>query len=238
MLRREYLVFDNVAPPHDSVSFAIVILDAFTAEVVTDNIQVELLDANNANQTLPFQARRNLSGMWVFVDLPTQPFHRVKITAGNAGYFDPGIIDFIPPAPNDPDVINKRRLEVFLYRRPELAAKLQATVVAGLVQRAGQAVAGAQISAMLPVALIPPAQLPLQDFITLSDERGAFALPLRLPGDAALAPVSVTFTLSEGADQRQFVRDVEEQFFYSFEQPIDLQGNAITNDPPLKKFGN
>ncbi len=237
MIRRERIIYDNVAQPQDLVNFAVMAIDSFTGEVISEGVKVELLDQNNANKPLPFLPRENLSGMRVFVNLPNQAFYRIRLSAKDAGYFDPAIFDHIPPAANDPLLIQKRRVEFYLHRRAEHAVNLQATVVAGVIERNGSAVENAEINAEIPPALVPPALLPLSPFVTRSDERGAFAIPLRLPEDATTGPVAITFTMQEGADQRQFVRNVEERHFYSFEQPVDLTGNAATNNPPLIQFG-
>ena len=237
MIKRERIIYDSVPQPRDEVVFAVVLIDSFTGEIIKKNTKVELLDQHNGNAVLPFTPILNLSGFWVFVNLPAQPFYRIKIYAEEAGYFDPALIDYIPPAPNDPQLIDKRKHQVVLYRKAEKAAQLESTVVAGVVERNNQPVESAEVTVEIPPALVPPAMLPIAPFKTYTDARGAFGLPMRLPQDAVANPISVTFTMQEGADQRQFVRDVKERKFYSFEEAIDLTGNVVSNNPQLIEFG-
>lgn len=218
--------FDDT-PTIDDVTLALAPIDAFTGRIVPAGVKAEI-------ENLPDVQIRNLSGMLVFTNLPAQPMYRIIVTAKRAGYFDPATVQFVPPASDDPDWARKRRLDVLLYRRPTAPIEADATTVAGIVVRGVQAVTGARVWAELPANLLPPGAPPLREFETRSDERGAFALSLRLPADAITGTVDVKFKFSEGADQREIERPVSERKFYSFEEAIDLGG---ANTPQLLPFG-
>ena len=205
---------DEPEQPFDRVVVAVAAIDAFDGRVVTRGVEASI-------EGLPDRPRRNLSGLLVFVNLPEQAEYRIYLSAVAAGYFDPEPVTFVPPADGDPDWAAKRRLSVPLLRRPETATEVAGTTVAGVVQRAGVAVAGASVEAELPPELVPPGPR-LRRFEARSDERGAFALSLRLPDDPARRWVAVTLILSEGGDERRLERPLTEGEFHSFEQPIDL----------------
>lgn len=223
--------FDGVAPRIDNVVVAVVPVDAFSGRIVTSGIRVELLDPNNNNRVLLFKPVRNLSGMYVFVNL--EPALRYRIQVRATEHFDPPPIDYIPPAPTDPDVATKRRLEVMLFRRPTFAADAQGTVVAGTLKRGTQPVANGVVTAQLDPILAPGAN----PFETRSDDSGNFAVPLRLPQEASTDPVLASFRFSDNFVARQLDRLVQEDAFYSFETPVDLAATSVTNDPALVKFG-
>lgn len=230
-----HIYFDD-NPSIDKVVVAVAPIDAFTGRIVSSGVKARI-------EGLLDRPRRNLSGMLVFVNLPSRPVYRVIVSAEKAGYFDPGPTNFVPPPDDDPDFANKRRLDVPLYRLPSVVADMEATTVAGLLVRIAQPspgepvrepVPGARVWADLPASTLPPNAGSLKPFETRTDERGAFALWLRLPADAATAPVPVMFRFRKGDSQRNIERPVREGKFHSFEKPIDLIG---ANEPHLLPFG-
>jgi hypothetical protein len=224
---------DNL--PIDNVVVAVAPVDAFSGRLVSAGIEVHI-------EGLPNRPRRNLSGMLVFVNLPRQSLYRVILSAEKAGYFDPEPLDFVPPDNDDPEFAKKRRLDVPLHRLPSAAIDTDATTVAGLLVRVTQPasgevrvpVAGALVWAELPISAFPPGTSSPNHFETLTDKRGAFALRLRLPVDAATAPMPIKFYFRDGADQRDLEGSVNEGKFHGFEKPIDLVG---VNTPQLLPFG-
>jgi hypothetical protein len=222
-------------PPIDHVVVAVAPVDAFTGRIISSGIEARIEGLSN-------HPRRNLSGMLVFVNLPSRSRYRVIVSAEKAGYFDPEPLDFVPPDDDDPEFAKKRLLDVPLHRLPSVAVDADATTVAGLLVRvtqptpgeAREPVAGARVWAELPMSAFPPGTTSPKHFETRTDKRGAFALRLRLPVDASTAPMSIRFNFQEGADQRDFEASVNEGKFHSFEKPIDLIG---TNTPQLLPFG-
>lgn len=214
----------NNDPPIDNVGFAVVPIDAFTGRIVVSSVTARL-------KNLPDRPIRNLSGMLVFVNLPTQPSYQIEVFPETAGYFDPGEKTW--PVPGDLTSAKSKRLIVPLFRQPTAGVDTEATTVAGVVVRGVQPVVGAIIQAILPPTALPPGSN-LDPFETRSDGRGAFALRLRLPTDPANMVVDVKFRFKQGAFQRDIERLVEEGKFYSFEKPIDLIG---ANTPQLLPFG-
>lgn len=214
-------------PPRvDNIVVAVAPVDAFTGEIVRDNV-VAWLDGLNTRPV------RNISGLLVFLNLPARPFYLVNVSASNAGYFDPSRKPFIPPAPTDPDAARKRRLDFPLYRHPSTSIDPDTTAVAGMLVDGGQPVDAARVWAELPPGSAAPGVV-LKPFETRSSTSGSFLLPLRLPAAAATGPVSVQFRFRKGLKQRDLARDVNEGRFHSFERPIDLAG---ANSPQLLEFG-
>lgn len=218
--------------PHiDHVIVAVAPIDAFTGRIITTGISASL-------KGLPNRPVRNRSGMLVFVrknGIPEQARYEIEVNAEKAGYFNPDTpILYSPPATDNSNRANKPQIDVPLMRRPTSAIDTDATTVAGVVVRAAQPVAGATVFAELPTSMLPPGGATLAPFETRSDERGAFALMLRLPAGSVTAAVTVKFKFSEGTDVREIVRLVAEGKFYSFEEPIEMN---IDNEPQLIPFG-
>lgn len=221
------IYFDD-EPRIDNVVVAIAPIDAFSGRMVTSGVHSRI-------EGLADVPRRNLSGMLVFVNLPAQAEYRVMVSAGEAGYFDPAPMIYMPPEHEDPEVARKRRLDVPLYRLPSTSIDSDATHVAGLLVRGQQPVPGAIVRAQLPESESLAVADPTRPFETRTDERGAFTLPLRLPHEEADEPALVTFTFRDGGDEREIERSVLEGKLNSFEEPIDLAG---TNVPQILAFAN
>lgn len=214
-------------PPRvDNIVVAVAPVDAFTGQVVRQKVNA-WIDGINVRPV------RNISGLLVFLNLPARPFYLVNVGASKAGYFDPARKPFIPPAPTDPDLANKRRLDFPLYRQPSTAIDPDTTAVAGMIVDGAQPVDGARVWAEMPPGSVAPGVV-LKPFETRTSEKGSFLLPIRLPAAAATGPVTVQFRFRKGLKQRDLARNVNEGKFHSFEKPIDLAG---ANTPPLLEFG-
>ncbi len=215
----------------DRVVVAVALIDAFTGQVVRDDIKVTIEGLFNA----PI---RNLTGMFVFVNLPPQDSYQINIDAEEAGYFSPEPIEFTPPADDDPEVAKKRRLDVPLIRRPSAPQDLAATSITGVVVRSVGATREpapfVSIRAEFPEDLFPPGGQPDTQFNTLSDERGAFTLSMRLPPEAGVEAVVVQIIFEQDRNgiisKRVVERLVEDQVFYSFDMSIDIEGPDIPVD--------
>jgi len=211
------IYYDESRPVDDVVSIAVAPIDSFSGRVSTRPLVVEI----DGMRAVP---RRNLSGLWVFLNLPVQPEYKIRINAGMAGYFDPPVTTFPP----NPATGNEPRLDVYLHRRPEFPFDPGTTLVSGqLVVNTDEPVPDGLIRADLPMV---PAGTP--PFVTRTDMNGSFALPLRMPAD--LLPTDlVTFTFVAGAMVRNFQKFVREDVRSTFKKPIQMDG---LNTPDLKAF--
>ena len=218
------IVFDNEPRDNtriDRVTVAVAPVDAFSGEIVRRSVTAKLKDPVTG-EYLPFKPIRNLSGLLVFINLDDQPNYTIEVDAGKAGYFKPVVSVFVPPQPADAD--QNRRHEVPLFRRPDFAFGEATTLVRGVIKRGPDGVEDARIWADPLLAGNPP-------FETQSGARGAFVLALRLPKLApnnVPGPVDVTLKFSEGADQHEFVRPIDDGRTHIFEDPIDL---GVKNTP-------
>lgn len=187
MVVRKIIGFE-ADPPEDIVIFAVAPIDAATGRIVRFNITASIsVDNETASSTplqLPDKPIRNRTGLLVFVRekiSPVYPKYRIHVKAKAAGYFDPEPIDFITPQPGD--VFNPRdrlRVDFQLSPRPDSLFLDEATLVSGVVVRGAKSVEGARLSAKVLVTGIGNGHA-FNTFETRSDERGAFALALRLP---------------------------------------------------------
>jgi hypothetical protein len=107
--------------PVDRVIFAIDPVDSFTGGTVRGPVEAEI-------KALGVRARRNLSGLLVFVNLDERPSYDVQIGAKAAGFFDVAIP--VPrPADDASDDQRLRRIELhplptarFTHETPSSAA--------------------------------------------------------------------------------------------------------------------
>lgn len=223
--------FEDTDTKIDKVVVAVALIDAFSGRIVRGDIRVTIDGLFN-------QAVRNLSGLFVFVNLPSQASYTITIDTTAEGYFNPPPIEFVPPASDDPDRIKKRRLDVLLYRRPSVPVDPDVTAVAGVVVRpdlsqqgAFLPVAFASIRAEFAQGILLPGSQGQISFKTFSDERGAFVLALRLPQEAAVEPIIVRFIFEKThdgqIDKRIIERPIKDQDFLSFDNPIDIEGPDI-----------
>jgi hypothetical protein len=199
-------------PPHlDEVIFALEPLDAFDGRLVTGPLRTHI-------DGLPDRPRRNLRGLLVFLNLPARPTYDVIIEAAAAGYFDARLT--VPRPASDarsPD----RRKPIALFRRPTFQFEAETTLVRGSVVRDGTLVRDVEVEAKAV-----PARAGVPGFATITDQRGVFALPLRLPKSAVDASgpprARFEFLFRDSGSEHRLERLVEDGRAYVFGLPIDL----------------
>ncbi len=246
MVFRSVIGFEK-DPPEDIVTCAVAPFDALTGRIVQRNVTASVTVAGETAESetlkLPDKPIRNLSGLLVFINLPDHPKYRIAVKARAAGYFDPEPADFTPPERKDKNALDLKdslRIDFPLFPRPDFAFSEEVTLVSGVVVRGTEGVDGARILATVPA---PNAGMgnnhPDHSFETRSDERGAFALALRLPaffeneesGDAedrADKGVSVKFRIETRGGDDEWQLDLEwdikiiESRRHVFSSPIDL----------------
>jgi hypothetical protein len=250
MVPRYVVAFEDDSP-EDVINFAVAPIDALTGRIVQRNISVTVVVPGSPEESeelmLPDKPVRNLSGMLVFINLPTHTKYRVSVFAKAAGYFDPDPIEFTPPEPDDPsDPRDRLRLDFLLFPLPDFDFIDEATVISGVVVRGEEKVEGAKIS----VEVIPPALMRMRNkgtpkvFETRTDVRGAFALALMLPSffgngvdrDGTGNRVPVKFRIETKADGKwnlelELERNIVEGRRHVFKKMIDLE------DPSSKTIG-
>lgn len=211
------IYYDDSRPIEDVVSIAVAPIDAFTGQISARPVNVTVKDIDVA-------PRQNLSGLRVFVNLPARPDYKINIEAQAAGYFNPPETTF-PPAP---PTGNEPRIDIYLRRRPEFPFDPDTTLVRGqLVTNVRDPVPDALVRADLPT--VPGGTPP---FETQTDQKGSFALPLRMPPD--LLPTDlVTFTFTGGGFNRNFQKPVREGVLNTFQARIRMDGG---NTPDLLAF--
>ena len=198
-------------PLRQSVAFAIAPFDGFTGERVVRGVTARI----DGLSDLPV---RNVSGMLVFTDLPMQPVYTIRIDAAVAGYFNPPATSI---AAGDP---SGTPFPVALGRLPSRGHPDDATLVRGLVQRAGVTVANAQVVAALDPP--PPGATP---FATRSDGAGSFAIALRLPRLAPgeqEAPYGVLVSVTDSVGTAIYPGQVRGGRAHRFAAPLDLASAA------------
>jgi hypothetical protein len=218
MARFEIRHFDEPLPV-DRVIFAIDPVDSFTGGTVRGPVTAEI-------EALGVRARRNLSGLLVFINLERRDKYQVEIKAEGAGFFDASReID----RPHD-DAPDSDRLEtVELHPLPTAAFTHETTRVRGVVHLGGEAIEGVQIEAK--ERDLDPAKR--QIFEGLSDRRGAFVLPLRLhpsnasPDSPPRAVFLFTFKHDEVPD-RELQGNVVDGTAYRFGVPIELKESIVS----------
>ena len=212
-------------PLLDNVTVALAPVDQFTGRPVRRGVKAWLWDAARQLK-LPYRVIRNLSGHLVFVNLPAQAEYDFQVDAREAGYFGPQTLKFTPAPQNDPRPANDRvRRVVWLQRRPDTAFGDGTTLVRGMVTRGAVAAGEVSISIVPPVPGDPT-------FVATSDDRGVFALALRLPPPlAGEAPVPVLTTMrfeKAAAPTRELTRLLSDGRTHVFMEPVNLDG---ANEP-------
>jgi hypothetical protein len=211
------IYFDD--PLVDEVLLAVEPIDAFTGQIVQGPVECEIKD-------FPCRPIRNRSGLYVFLsDTQQQDAYHIRIKAQEVGYFDKAF-DFRPP---DPDAsiaegVRARRVVVPLLRRPTMPYTDSATLISGVVVRGEEPVVNADLWVDLPDQPLPDNPPADTQFRTLTDERGAFSLALRVPDST----VTVTMHINDETAHRSISGVVEEHGRHSFKKPIDF---SIPADP-------
>ena len=236
MTKHSFPIYFDDDPKLDTVSLAVVPMDAFSGRLVTSGVKVSIV----GQLARPI---RNLSGQLVFINLPEGNTYRVKVDPSVAGYFAPPESEF--PDPADPDAGKSRRHLVRLTRRPDFPFEGTTTLIRGVVVRDAAPVEAARIwlDALVkpeaPVSGEPPKPAPLP-FETRSSDRGAFALPLTIPNvnnsrtdvEIEKGVIKRTLHLEEGGDAVDLDIEITDGKTHIFLKPIDLTG---TNEPPFFK---
>lgn len=203
--------------PVDRVIFAIRPVDSFTGGTVRGPLEAEV-------KALGVRARRNLSGLLVFVNLDERPSYDVQIKAKAAGFFDVAIQ---VPRPPDSASDNERLRQVELQPLPTSPFTHETTLVRGVVWREGAPVADVRIEA------VEKGPVTAQVFGSRSDQRGAFVLPLRLTPDTPAidtqpsATFAVTF-VADGLPDRKLEVPVVDGTAYRFAMPIELKDPVVS----------
>jgi hypothetical protein len=210
--------------PIDRVIFAIDPVDSFTGGTVRGPVEAEI-------KALGVRARRNLSGLLVFVNLDERPTYDVQIKAKAAGFFDVAIA---VPRPADDASDDQRLRRIELQPLPTAPFTHETTLVRGVVLRAGAAMADVRIEAVEKGLSAPTV------FGSRSDPRGAFVLPLRLTSitPALDSQPSGTFVFTfkaDGLPDRELEATVVDGTAYRFEKPIAIEDPA--GAPPLVPSG-
>ncbi|MEM6807848.1 MAG: hypothetical protein AAF350_02020 [Pseudomonadota bacterium] len=215
----------------DDVVLAVIVVDAFSGAILQRGIEAHLeKQLAGTWRRFPVEPRRNATGMLVFVNrrnqppggspsgLPLPPF-RVVLDVSAAGYFDPVPV-VLNALPAD------RRLIVRVHKMPEGRLDGPTTSIDGVLVRAGVPVERARVRGELPANVLPPNAQPAP-FETLSDERGAFSLQLRLP----VTTVTVRFEFSSGGTTVVLNRDLTDGLAHAFDGLIDFAPLAANNAP-------
>ena len=216
MARFEIRRFDDLLPV-DRVIFAIRPVDSFTGGTVRGPVTAEI-------EALGVAARRNLSGMLVFLNLDERPTYDVQIKARAAGFFDVGTT-VLRPADDATD--DQRLKQIELQPLPTAPFTNETTLARGVVHRAGVAIAAVQIKAVEKDLVTPPV------FSSRSDPRGAFVLPLRLtpsiPTLDSQPHATFIFTfIASGLPERELQANVVDGTAYRFALPIELQDPIVS----------
>jgi hypothetical protein len=203
--------------PFDRVIFAIRPVDSFTGGTVRRSVEARI-------KALGVRARRNLSGLLVFVNLEERPTYDVQIEARAAGFYNVAIS---VPRPAD-DVSDAQRLQpVQLQPLPTAPFTHETTLVRGVVVRAGAAISDVRIEGV-EQGLVDP-----MVFRSRSDSRGAFVLPLRLapsnasPDSQPSAAFVFTFK-ADGLPDRRLPAKVVDGTAYRFGVPVELQDPVVS----------
>jgi hypothetical protein len=215
-------------PKRDDVTAVLVPADRTSRRPVRTGVQATLWDDQN-DRALPDRLVHNLSGALVLLNRPLGETYTFRIDPTAAGYSGPFLVAF------QPEVGNRRQV-VWLASRPDSPFDPGMTLVRGVVTRTTANASAAD----LEVAVVPrrgDGGAPQADdptFTGITDQRGAFAVTLRLepPDDGDLdASVEATITLNRGGNpHRELVVDLDHGREHVFAEALDLDGG---NEPPF-----
>lgn len=213
-------------PRTDVVTAAVMPIDGFSRAPLRAGVEAWLWDTER-DQARPFQLVRNLSGHFVLLNQPRDADYTFRVDATAARYRGPIDVTFNPSVDGIGFVV---RLE----RRPDFEFESATTLVRGVVVRTGgngspgtlRPIEGATVSVPAAQANQPPS------FTTTTDDRGAFALALRVvlsnPQEPE-TPADTTFRFeADGEGSRTLTRAVTDGRTHVFDESVDLDG---TNDP-------
>ena len=238
----------------DDVIVAITLIDSFTGEAVrVDPKEIRIFDGSRV--LLRKRAIQNLSGKLVFIRTnrlvngtldefeKEKSEYRIEINTESAGYFNPEEVTFKPPGKSETDfskIIKARHIVIPLHRLPTVKQAADATLVSGVVTKNNKPISEVTISAELPSEVVPPSSGDITPFITKSNKRGAFILPLRLPEQAYATNAEIKFLFSDTqANQREFlipinmgihpdkIRIIKDGKLQSFPKPIEILESGV-----------
>jgi hypothetical protein len=207
----------------DEVTAVLVPADPYSRTVVSSGVTASLWDRVR-DRALPDRLIRNLSGHLVLRNQPLDTVYSFRVDPRGAGYQGPFDVDFRPQD-------GARRKVLWLQARPDKAFDPDTTLVRGVIIREGDLARPAVATQLIA----EPAQDDPVSFEATTDERGAFAIAVRLEpvvlGDD-LQPVSTKLTMTDpqtGAG-RDLDIDLDRSREHIFTMPLDLDG---TNTPPF-----
>ena len=231
------IAFDDEDLRIDEVIQAVVPIDAFTGQIVRSGVSAEI-------EGMP-RPIRNRSGHLVFIDgpdrlnFPEDAEFTIEVDAKKAGYFDPADEEFKVPKRADRDLEHHRTI-VKLIRRPTFDFAPETTLVLGVVVRGDSPAEAVIVEAVPESGLAPMVPQSAKPFTTITDEKGAFALPIRMPSDVGETSEGqfVNFSFREG-DVIRLKRKVKAGRTHSFMKPIDLTVDNSDGDeiPALVAHG-
>ena len=207
----------------DEVTAVLVPADPYTRTVVTSGVSVSLWD-QAGDRELPDRLVRNLSGHLVLLNRPLDIDYTFRVDPSDAGYRGPFDIGFRPST-------DDRRKVLWLQARPDKAFDPDTTLIRGVVIRDGDITKPA---ADVRLVAEPTGAEPVR-FETTTDERGAFAVAVRLEpvmlGDEIL-PVTTKLTLTDpdAGTGRDVDVNLDRSRQHIFTEPLDLDGD---NEPPF-----
>jgi hypothetical protein len=203
------------------VTAVLILVDRYTRRTVTSGVKANLWDTDE-DRALPDTMVPNLGGHLVLLNRPLDREYQFRIDPRGAGYSGPLDVTFTPSDGAQSEI-------VWLPYRPDTVFSPGTTLVRGVVVRDGSVdspAEGINISAD-PQGVAPP------PFVGVSNDRGAFAVAVRLSAPALVVedppPVTTTFVFREGATTlRTLNRDLTRGREHIFDGPIDLDG---ANEP-------
>lgn len=211
------IVESSVNSRIDRVDIAVAAVDAFSGDAIFGGLAMSI-------EGIVKQPIRNLSGMWVFINLPERAQYQLNIDASSAGYFNPPTI--VIGAEDQP------RVDVALVRLPSASMNYEASYIAGTVKLSDQ---------KSPAALVTiTANFPEEDgntasvFRSFSDEKGAFLLPCRVPDlvgdDQRVISLSFILAINGHVESRRLTRKLLTSRLLSFDRSIVIPGPDIDLD--------
>jgi hypothetical protein len=214
-------------PLTDTVTAALIPVDRFSRLPVRRGVVAKLWDVGR-DQARPDRLVRNLSGHLVLLNQPRDVAYTFRVDPAAAGYRSPLDVTFNPS-------VEGIGLVVWLERLADFAFESETTLVRGMVVRTAGGGNPGDPSPVPDLTVSVPATQPGRPppFLTTTDERGVFALAVRLaldPGEPD-EPVSTVIRFEKaGLPVRELDRPLSHGRTHVFEEPIDLAGN---NNPPF-----
>ncbi|RAK34468.1 hypothetical protein B0I29_11167 [Actinoplanes lutulentus] len=199
----------------DVVTAVLHLIDGLTRRTVLRDAEVHLDTAGRRETRLI----RNRSGLFVLLNHPAGEDLTFRVTAGRAGYREPGPITFRPSRDGVLRV-------VALERRADAGFGDVAVLVRGTVIRSGGEPGVREPVAGLTVSAEPPPEAAGRQFPATTDGDGVFALAVGITVAPLGEPAPVPTVLHFGAD-RDVAIDLEHGREHVFAADIDLDGDTV-----------